>query len=306
MRKYFLFPGQGSQAVGMGKELVEKDPASRALFDQACDVLGFDIRKLCFEGPEETLKQTENTQPALFITGYAVYSFFKRRGIAPDFMAGHSLGEYTALAAAGAFDFATGLKLVRRRGELMSKAPAGKMAAVMGMDRERLLAVCRECSQGAEVVVPANFNAQDQVVISGSAAAVAAAREKMTAAGAKRVIELPVSGAFHSPLMQAPAEAMKAVLSGADIRDTVLPVLCNVTASPVTRAAEIRDLLYRQLFSPVRWCDSFEKAEGGLAVEMGPGRVLAGLMRKINPNIRVLAAQSPSEAEAAMTEMEKP
>ncbi|OGS36551.1 MAG: [acyl-carrier-protein] S-malonyltransferase [Elusimicrobia bacterium RIFOXYB2_FULL_49_7] len=305
MKKYFLFPGQGSQVVGMGRELYDKEPSAKARFDQACDVLGFDLRKLCFEGPEAELKQTENTQPALFTVGYVVYECFLRKGFKPDFTAGHSLGEYTAIAAANGFDFATGLKLVRKRGELMSKAPAGKMAAVLGFDRVKLEAICLDCSTETDKVVPANFNAPDQIVISGHAAAVDKARVALSAAGAKRVIELPVSGAFHSPLMQAAAEEMKIVLAHAAIHDTSVPVISNVTAAPVTVASEIRELLYRQLFSPVRWTDAFEKAEAGLGVEMGPGKVLLGLFKKVNSHIRIVSAHTPAEIEIALQEMEK-
>ncbi|MFH0918751.1 MAG: ACP S-malonyltransferase [Fibrobacterota bacterium] len=289
---YFLFPGQGSQTVGMGRDLYEKDATARARFDEACDVLGFDIKKICFEGPEEALKATENTQPALFLAGYVIFEAISRHGLKAGVCAGHSLGEYTAIAAAGGFDFAAGLRLVRKRGELMAKAKSGAMAAVLAFDAGKLEAICRECSVDGEVVVPANYNSPDQIVISGSVKGVNAAMEKIKAAGAKRVLLLPVSGAFHSPLMKDAAEEMKAVLAQAPIRDTAIPVISNVTAQPVSRGAEIRDLLYRQLFSPVRWTDSFKAAAPGSAVEMGPGKVLAGLLKKINPAVNVLPAQN--------------
>jgi [acyl-carrier-protein] S-malonyltransferase len=303
MAKYFLFPGQGSQIVSMGRDLAEKDEGARCRFDEACDILGFDIKKICFEGPEEALKATENTQPALFIAGYAVFECFKHAGKTADFTAGHSLGEYTAIAAAGGFDFATGLRLVRKRGELMSKARAGKMAAVMGLAPERLESICRECSTGPDVVVPANYNAPGQTVISGSANGVLAAMAKIKEAGAKRALELPVSGAFHSPLMEEAAQEMKAVLAAAQISDTTIPVISNVTAAPVTRAADFRDLLVRQLLSPVRWVDSFAKAEPGMGVEMGPGRVLSGLIRRINSGIQVLPAHTKAEIDQAIVQL---
>jgi [acyl-carrier-protein] S-malonyltransferase len=303
MAKYFLFPGQGSQIVSMGRDLAEKDEGANRRFDEACDILGFDIKKICFEGPEEKLRATENTQPALFLTGFAAFECFKRAGKMADYTAGHSLGEYTAIAAAGGFDFATGLRLVRRRGELMAKARAGKMAAVMGLAPDRLEAICRECCAGPEVVVPANFNAPDQTVISGSANAVIAAMSKIKEAGAKRVLELPVSGAFHSPLMEEAAQEMKDVLAEAQITDTTVPVISNVTAAPVTRAADFRELLVRQLLSPVRWVDSFAKAEPGTGVEMGPGRVLSGLIRRINRNIQVLPAHTRAEIDQAIVQL---
>jgi len=297
---YFLFPGQGSQVVGMGKALCESFPAAMARFDEACAILKVDLKKICFEGPEDVLKQTENTQPALFVAGYVVFEFFARAGKKAGLLAGHSLGEYTALAAAGAFNFATGVRLVRTRGELMSKAKKGTMAAVLGADKAKLEEICKECSIGGEIVVPANYNAPDQTVISGSALGVEKAMAALKAAGAKRVIPLPVSGAFHSPLMKDAAEEMKKVLEGAAIRDAVLPVISNVTANPVKAAAEIKSLLYQQLFSPVRWVDSFAGLEGGTGVEMGPGKVLCGLVKKINPAINMLAAYTIEEIQAAV------
>jgi [acyl-carrier-protein] S-malonyltransferase len=297
---YFLFPGQGSQVVGMGKALCESEPSALARMNEACDVIKVDLKKICFEGPEDILKQTENTQPALFTVGYIVYEFFARAGKKADFLAGHSLGEYTALAAAGAFDFATGVRLVRTRGELMAKAKKGSMAAVLGGEKSVIETVCKECSTGGEVVVPANYNAPDQTVISGSVAGVAKAMEEIKKAGAKRVIPLPVSGAFHSPLMQDAAEEMKKVLDAAAIKDAVRPVISNVTAKPIQKASDIKALLYQQLFSPVRWVESFSGAEGGAGVEMGPGRVLCGLVKKINPAINMVPAHTIEEIQTAI------
>jgi [acyl-carrier-protein] S-malonyltransferase len=300
MKKYFLFPGQGSQVVGMGKELYAADPAARQRFDEACDILGFDLKKIMFEGPEDALKQTENTQPALFVNSYVIYEFFARSGVQADFAAGHSLGEYTAIAAAGGFDFTTGLKLVRQRGQLMSKATKGTMAAVMGADFPVIEKICNDIMQAGDIVVPANQNTPDQTVISGTPEGVKKASDALVAAGAKRVIPLQVSGAFHSPLMKEAAEQMKIALASAAISDMEIPVISNVIARPVSSGAEIRELLFRQLFSPVKWAASFEKAEAGVAVEMGPGKVLMGLLRKTNRNIQVVPAATMAEIDAAL------
>ncbi len=290
---YFLFPGQGSQVVGMGKSLFETADCVKARFEEASDLTGVDMATLCFEGPEEELKLTQNTQPALFLTGYCVYEYFKKEGIKADLCAGHSLGEYTAIAAAGVIDFATGIKLVRKRGELMSQAKSGSMAAIMGLDPSKIKEICKECSSGDEIVVPANYNSPSQIVISGTSAAVEGSLDKMTAAGAKRAMLLPVSGAFHSPLMQEAADEMKNVLSGVNFKEPETPVICNVTASPEKEGEKIKSLLVDQLVSPVRWVESFEKAEAGNALELGPGKVLMGLLRSINRDIPVTSLCDP-------------
>ena len=300
MTKYFFFPGQGSQIVGMGKALCEAFPEANNRFLEANDLLGIDLKKLCFEGPEEELKKTENTQPALFVVSTIVFEAFVRAGHGKaDFAAGHSLGEYSALSAAGAFDFATGVKLVRKRGELMAKAKAGAMSAIMGCDRSIIEKICAEVSTADSVVVPANFNGPDQIVISGNVDAVTKAGEAIKAAGAKRVLPLAVSGAFHSPLMKDAAEEMREVLAGASIFDTKIPVIANVTASPVSTASEIRELLVKQLYSPVRFVESFSAMTQGIGVEMGSGKVVCGLLKKINPNINMVAAHTPEEIQAA-------
>src|SRR3989339_457832 len=262
MKIYFLFPGQGAQAVGMGKELYAADTCVRQRFDEACDILGFDLKKIMFEGPDNALKQTENTQPALFVNSFAIYEFFARAGVSSNCTAGHSLGEYTASAV--------------------------------------IEKICGEISQAGDVVVPANQNTPDQTVISGTPEGVKKASDALIVAGAKRVVPLQVSGAFHSPLMQEAAEQMKDALASAPIRDTKVPVISNVTAQPVTVGAVIRDLLYQQLFSPVRWVASFENAEAGIAVEMGPGKILMGLLRKINRNIQVVPAATMAEIDQAL------
>jgi [acyl-carrier-protein] S-malonyltransferase len=284
----------------MGRAIAERHPEAAARFAEANDVLGFDLRKLCFEGPEEELKKTEITQPALFAVGFMVYECFVRAGVRFDVAAGHSLGEYTALAAAKAFDFATGLRLVRKRGELMSRASSGAMAAVLGFDSLSLQTICSEISASGNIVVPANYNAPDQIVISGSVKGVETASAAIKAAGAKRVVPLAVSGAFHSPLMQEAADSMKEVLAAAAISDATAPVISNVTAAPVVKASEIRDLLVRQLVSPVRFVDSFKDAAAGKAVEIGPGKVVCGLVKKINPSINLISAHTPEEVVAAV------
>ncbi len=297
---YFVFPGQGSQIVGMGKALCESEPKAMSRMDEACDAINIDIKKICFDGPEDALKQTENTQPALFIVGFIISEFFLLAGKKPDLLAGHSLGEYTALSVAGAYDFSTGVKLVRKRGELMSKARKGSMAAVLGGDKSLIETICKESSINGEIVVPANYNTPDQTVISGSVKGVETASDALKKAGVKRVLPLPVSGAFHSPLMKDAAEEMKHVLQAAAINDVSRPVISNVTAKSVTLASDIRELLYQQLFSPVRWVESFASAESGTGVEMGPGKVLCGLIRKINPAVNMLPAYSIEEVEAAI------
>jgi [acyl-carrier-protein] S-malonyltransferase len=284
----FVFPGQGSQYVGMGKDLCEQIPAARTLFNQADAVLGFPLSKVCFEGPEEELKQTKNTQPAIFVHSVAVAQLVRSKNLRPAMAAGHSLGEYSALVAAGALTFVEGLKLVRLRGELMQKAGVdqpGTMAAVVGLDPATITTVCDEASNEG-IVQPANFNSPGQIVISGSITGVRKAMALAKARGAKLVKELPVSGAFHSPLMESAGDGLKTALDAATIRDAQIPVYANVTAKPVQNAAEIRNLLYRQLTSPVRWEESVANmsADGATEfIELGPGKVLQGLVKRIQP-----------------------
>ena len=284
MSKAFVFPGQGSQYVGMGKDLCEKFPEAKRLFDEADALLGVSLSSICFNGPEEELKQTKNTQPAIFLHSVAVWNQLKPTDAA--MVAGHSLGEYSALVAAEAISFADAIKLVRLRGELMQKAGQenpGTMAAVVGLDPAVVSEVTVEAS-AVGVVQPANFNSPGQIVISGSVEGVRKAMELAKAKGAKLVKELVVSGAFHSPLMQSAKDALKSALDAAEIRDAKVPVYANVTAKPVQKAAEIRQLLFEQVTSPVRWEESVQNMSAAGAtqfVEVGPGKVLQGLVKRI-------------------------
>jgi len=287
----FVFPGQGSQFVGMGQALVEQSAAARQIFEQADEALGFSLSRLCFEGPEEELRLTANTQPAILTMSVAVLAALreKRPDYAPDYVAGHSLGEYSALVAAGAISFSDAVKTVRARGQFMEEAvPAGQgaMAAVLNLDRAKLQAVCEEVSAAGHPVQLANLNSPGQIVISGSAEGVKLAGEKAKAAGAKRVLPLNVSGPFHSSLMKPAAEKLKGVLSGISVQDAKIPVVANVNARPVTEAAAIVEKLVEQVAAPVLWEDSVQwMAESGVTtfVEIGPGKVLAGLIKKTAP-----------------------
>ena len=280
MKTAFVFPGQGSQFVGMGKGLAE------GLLDEASAVLGFDIKKLCFEGPEEELKRTEITQPAILTVSVAAFEHLKMR---PSAVAGHSLGEYSALVAAGSLAFKDAVKIVYQRGKFMQEAvPEGKgaMSAILGASRDKIVEICRQVGN----VQPANFNSPDQVVISGEAEAVKLAGQKLKEAGAKRIIPLMVSAPFHSQLMEPAAKRLAVELSKIEIRDAVIPVMDNVTADFVTEGGKIRDLLIRQVTGSVLWEDSVRKMinDGiGEFIEVGPGRVLSGLIKKIDPNVGV-------------------
>lgn len=284
MATAFIFPGQGSQYVGMAKDFFEADAASRALIARADEILGVPLSRMCFEGPEEELKQTRNTQPAIFL--HSILAWKKITGKRGDMAAGHSLGEYSALVAAGAIAFEDGLQLVRLRGELMQKAgeaQKGTMAAIVGLMPEVIEDLCKEASH-AGIVQPANFNSPGQIVISGSVEGVRKGVELAKARGAKLAKELVVSGAFHSPLMASARDGLKKKLDETRIVDAAIPVYANVTAEPVTKADEIRDLLVRQLTSPVRWEESVMHMvrDGATAfLELGPGKVLQGLVKRI-------------------------
>jgi [acyl-carrier-protein] S-malonyltransferase len=296
----FMFPGQGSQAVGMGKSLYEGYDRGRELMDRASKVLGFDLTRLMFEGPLEELTETRNAQPALYTAGAASFELLRENDIQADLYFGHSLGEFTALYAAGAVGFEDGLTLVRTRGELMSEAGAkypGGMAAIIGLDRKTLESLV----DGTEgVVVLANVNSPDQVVISGEKEAVLEAAEKAKEAGAKRAIPLNVSAAFHSPLMDEPAREFGAVLDRVEIRTPDCPVIPNATARLTESPEEIKGALVRQLRNPVLFADSLERAqEFGVTrfIEAGPGRVLAGLTRRTLKDVQTASVDGPEGLE---------
>jgi [acyl-carrier-protein] S-malonyltransferase len=284
----FVFPGQGSQYVGMGKDVYEQTPEAHALFERADEIVGAPLSRICFEGPDDELKQTKNTQPAIFLHSVVLAKLVKGQQAA--MAAGHSLGEYSALVYAGALTFEDGLKLVRLRGELMQKAGVdqpGTMAAVIGLEPEVVGEVCCKAYPDG-VVQAANYNSPGQIVISGSVTGVRKAMEIAKERGAKLVKELPVSGAFHSPLMESAREGLKAALDKTEIRDAAIPVYANVTAKPVQKSAEIRDLLYQQLTSAVRWHESVSNmvADGATTfVEVGPGKVLQGLVKRIDGSV---------------------
>ena len=284
----FVFPGQGSQYVGMGKDLYEQLPEARQRFDQADALLGISLTKICFEGPEEELKQTKNTQPAIFLHSMVVAKQY--RGERAAMAAGHSLGEYSALVYAGALTFEDGLRLVRLRGELMQQAgieQPGTMAAIVGLEPSVVDDVCRIASS-AGIVQSANFNSPGQIVISGSVAGVQKAMELAKEHGARLVKKLPVSGAFHSPLMEIAGSGLKSALEKTSITDAAIPVYANVTARPVQKTDEIRRLLYEQLTKPVRWEETIANMAldgAGLFVEIGPGKVLQGLVKRIRSDV---------------------
>ncbi len=287
----FVFPGQGSQYVGMGRDLYEAYPEARAVFDEADEILGFPLSKLCFEGPAEELNDTVNTQPAIFTMSVAcLRALNPLLSLDPLFVAGHSLGEYTALVAAGALDFADGLKLVRERGRLMKEAGEknpGGMAAIIGLDAGTLEGICQEAS-GVQI---ANYNSPGQIVISGHREALERAMGLARERGAKRVIPLAVSIAAHSPLMRPAAEEFRRAVESTPFRRARIPLVANVTARPIVEPEEVREELVTQLTSPVRWVESVERMiEGGVDtfVEIGPKSVLTGLIRRIDRSVRTV------------------
>ena len=291
-----LFPGQGSQFVGMGRELYESSPPARAVFDEADVVLGFPLSKLCFEGPEEELKRTANTQPAILTHSVAAWrdleARFPEKIEGAAFAAGHSLGEYSADVAAGALPFAEAVSLVRSRGGFMQEAVpqgVGAMAAILGLPPADVEAACREAAAN-EVVAPANYNSPEQTVIAGHAAAVERAGAACLARGAKKVVSLPVSAPFHCALMTPAGARLRPLLEKAAFAGAVFTVVTNVDAKPEVEGARLKDALIRQVDSPVRWVESVQRlaAEGvDRAIEVGPGNVLGGLVKRIDRSIKV-------------------
>ncbi|UQD51676.1 [acyl-carrier-protein] S-malonyltransferase [Bacillus methanolicus] len=307
----FLFPGQGSQTVGMGKALAESDSTIMEIFERADETLNFKLSNIIFEGPQEELTLTTNAQPALLTTSIAILQYFKKSGINPDFVAGHSLGEYSALVAAGAFSFEEGVRAVRKRGEYMEEAVPngeGTMAAVLGLDRETLTEVTASVTAAGHTVQLANLNCPGQIVISGSKQGVELAGQKAKEKGAKRVIPLEVSGPFHSVLMKPAAEKFQSVLNEMSIKDAKVPVISNVTANPMTAASEIKEKLIEQLYSPVLWEDSVRKMiELGVDtfIEMGPGKVLTGLVKKVERSVKTFAVSDEDSFKAVIEVMKE-
>lgn len=300
----FLFPGQGAQKVGMGQALAAASPLAREAFETADRVLGFPLSTLCWEGPAEELKKSSNTQPALLAHSVAAWRVLDAAGLRPSFVAGHSLGEYSACVAAGALGYEDALRLVRRRGELMYRAGIenpGAMAAILGLDGPAVEAACEEAAD-AGVVRAANYNAPGQVVISGEVGAVDRACEIAKARGAKRAIRLEVSGAFHSPLMGPAAAGLAEALAAVTILDARCPVIANVSAQPVRTADEIRASLGRQLLGAVRWEDTmrFLVARGATCVELGTGTVLRGLLRSLDKSAPSTHVDDPESLAAAL------
>lgn len=286
MKRAFVFPGQGSQSAGMGKDLYEAYAECKDLFERADQVLGFSLSKICFEGPEEELKKTTVTQPALLVCSIAVLAILKKGNVGYSAVAGHSLGAYSALAAANVIDFEDAVKLVRLRGELMEEAGKGKgtMAVILNLDEEKVLQACKEASS-LGVVEPANVNCPGQIVISGEKAAVAAACEKAKVLGAKRAMELQVSGPFHSSLMKQAADGLRQALENVKFSSPQVTYYSDIEAVILSDANQIKESLVRQLMAPVQWIQTIEKmTQDGFSnfVEVGSGRVLSGLIKKIS------------------------
>ncbi|MCK5329561.1 MAG: ACP S-malonyltransferase [Candidatus Latescibacteria bacterium] len=302
-KRAFIFPGQASQYVGMGLDLYEQLRTARRIYDRADELVPFDLKSLSFEGPEERLTQTQYTQPTVFVHSVAAAELLKEQWVAPDAVAGHSLGEYAALVIAGVLGFEDALQAVCVRASLMQKAGEqhpGTMAAIIGLSDEAVRTICEAASTEEDRVCPANFNAPGQVVVSGTIPAVHRAMEQAKEAGAKLAVKLSVSGAFHSPLMDSVGRKMEEALSGIAFSPAQIPIVDNVTADVVRDPDKIRDLLIQQLTHPVLWVASMQKlvAMGiGTVIEVGPGKVLQGLMRRIDRSVRTLGADRAEEVQ---------
>jgi len=290
--KAYVFPGQGAQFVGMGKDLYENSELAKELFEKANDILGFRITDLMFDGTDEDLRQTKVTQPAIFLHSVILAKTLGDE-FKPDMVAGHSLGEFSALVAANALSFEDGLKLVSKRADAMQKACEAEpstMAAILGMENEKVEEICKEID---DIVVPANYNTNGQIAISGSFSGIDKAIEKLTEAGARRAIKLNVGGAFHSPLMLPAKEELEEAIKNTAINEPICPVYQNVTAEPVTNPNEIKENLVEQLTAPVRWTQIMQNMIAGGATsytEVGPGKVLQGLMKKIDRKFQTFSA----------------
>ena len=304
----FLFPGQASQYPGMGRELSEKFPVARAVFEEADQALGFSISRICFEGSEEELKLTANTQPAMLTVSVAAYRVLEEKGIAPDYVAGHSLGEYSALVAAGALAFRDAVRLVRLRGGYMQEAvPPGEgaMAAIMGLAPAQVAQICKRAADG-QVVAPANLNSPEQTVISGHATAVKRAVELASASGAKRAVVLAVSAPFHSELMLPAQQKLEGDLRSTTFSALRVPLVTNVDADLISTDEEARDALIRQVSLPVRWEESMRELVGqGVStfVEVGPGRVLSGLLRQIERSVHCFNVEDENSLTNALSKL---
>lgn len=299
----FIFPGQGAQSVGMGKDLYENFEAAKKVFDIANEILGKDIKTLCFEGPEEDLKQTVNTQPCIVTMSIAALEAFKSQlNITPNFTAGHSLGEYCAMYASGVMDLETTLKAIQKRADLMGAVKGGTMAAVLNAPAGSVEKVLKEASDVGYVDV-ANYNSPAQIVITGDEKAVAKAGELLSAAGAKRVVPLAVSGAFHSKFMEESGHKFAEFVSELDLDNTAIPVVTNVDASETIAAADFKDKMPRQIYSSVHWTQTIENMiSNGVDtfIEIGPGKVLAGLNKKINPEVKTFNIYDKASLEATV------